>query len=440
MNSHLNIFKTYTKEHRTYQLENDLTRALAISLQEDSLFFHEFIKEIFQNSEFYNSLFGSLDNEANISINIQAKASQLNEFERIFAISLSETPMGNFWEKKHNRDYDPICDLTIQINDVLLVIEAKRDSIDCTSQVYNQVLNILRTDNEDIQSLEKNEYEENIFPVDLNWKKLMLIAVRVLSFENSFGIPNRFLKDFVSLVKDHNFRWLPESKISSLQNSDKKPILRRVDSAISEYVKQNKKSTKLSYKNRRLGISFSKPWAQELNFEVNDEGNLVVMIYLGNTREQGKFLFKLDPEFNESLRILDEDYQIGKSYHIKFTSFQKSFADLWFTKDELKGNLYTIENFNKYTGRKKRGLQWDEIEKLLNDFLDYDWKEQAKWDDNIINSGKSQFDLTFGYQFSIVIPFKKLHELDTDQENLENLVELIGEINNKFENELIKNS
>ena len=37
MNSHLNIYRTYTEINRKYQLENDLTRALAIALQEDSL-------------------------------------------------------------------------------------------------------------------------------------------------------------------------------------------------------------------------------------------------------------------------------------------------------------------------------------------------------------------------------------------------------------------
>ena len=41
MNKHLNIFTTYAKDNRTYQLENDLTRSLAICLQEDALFFHE---------------------------------------------------------------------------------------------------------------------------------------------------------------------------------------------------------------------------------------------------------------------------------------------------------------------------------------------------------------------------------------------------------------
>ena len=102
MNSHLNIFKTYTNSFRTFQLENDLTRALAISLQEDSLFFHEILKEVFLDTKFYSQLFDSLENDATISIDIQKRASQITDYEHIFAITLSEAAIRNFWEVEEN--------------------------------------------------------------------------------------------------------------------------------------------------------------------------------------------------------------------------------------------------------------------------------------------------------------------------------------------------
>src|SRR5699024_10985994 len=113
----------------TYQLENDLTRAFAISLQEDALFFHELLKVIFDGTKFYDSLFGALENETNITINIQEQTNQIGDFDHIYAITLSETQMSDFWGSTYNRNYDPICDLTIKINDILLVIEAKRNSV-----------------------------------------------------------------------------------------------------------------------------------------------------------------------------------------------------------------------------------------------------------------------------------------------------------------------
>ena len=51
MNKHLNIFSSYSKEDKGYKLENDLTRALAICLQEDKLLFHEVLKKIFDQTD-----------------------------------------------------------------------------------------------------------------------------------------------------------------------------------------------------------------------------------------------------------------------------------------------------------------------------------------------------------------------------------------------------
>ncbi|MFA7446258.1 MAG: hypothetical protein WCY89_09950 [Flavobacteriaceae bacterium] len=438
MNSHLNVFKTYTNSQRTYQLENDLTRAFAISLQEDSLFFHEILKEILKGTKFYNQLFDSLENETTISIDIQKRASQISEYEHIFAITLSETEIRNFWESQHNRNYDPICDLVIKINDIYLIIEAKRDNYDCTAQLYNQVLNILNSENEKISSLSKEEHENIITPFDLNWTKLMTIAVRVLSFEQSFGNTNRFLSDFVSFVKNHNYRWLPEAPINSLQNNNKASILRRIDSAIIEASKLNANISKLSY-NDRFGVAFFKGWAQELLFKINPKGDLIIAIYPGNTKSQGHILFRKDPLFSNYIEVLNERYPVHKTYHIKFsTSFQKFFTGLWFGEDKLKDKLlYTSSNFYKFTGRRKRGKDWDNIEKLLDDSLGYDWKKECKWNELIINSGKNLFNISFGYEIFIEIPFSKLKEIDTKQSDLNNLTNLIFDAYEQFNDKLL---
>ena len=191
MNKHLNIFKTYTKKNRIYQLENDLTRALAICLQEDALFFHEVLKTIINDSGLYNQLFEDLDGDTEVQIEIQKKTSDIQEFDKVFAVSLSESPMSDFWQQNRNTEYDPICDLVITINNILIVVEAKRDNINCTSQLYNQILNIFR-----LQSKSLDDNQEAVIPFDLNWKKLMAIAVKVASFEKTTGNTNRFLNDF----------------------------------------------------------------------------------------------------------------------------------------------------------------------------------------------------------------------------------------------------
>lgn len=55
----------------------------------------------------------------------------------------------------------------------------------------------------------------------------------------------------------------------------------------------------------------------------------------------------------------------------------------------------------------------------------------------MINSGKNQFDISFGYEVHIEIPFDKLKELDQKQSELDNLINLVTEIHKSFSNELL---
>jgi len=436
MNSHLNIFKTYTNSNREFQLENDLTRAFAITLQEDSLFFNEVIKEIFKGTKFYAQLFESLTSENKINIDIQQKTSTISEYKHLFAITLSETNIGNFWKSMYNRQFDPICDLVIQINNIFLIIEVKRDKIDCTDQLYNQILNIVRVNGENIDSLDENEFSKIITPIDLNWVNLMSIATRVLSFEKSYGNKNRFLNDFVDLVKNHNYKWLPEVPINSLKFNDKELIYQRIESAIIEASKNNKEIIKLN-SNDRLGIAFPKEWAQEILFSINQNGDLEIAIYPGNTKSQGQILFKKNPSFSNEIQILNEKYTLEQTYHIKFTSFQKYFTGLWFKETDLINNFYTSSNFIRYTGRKRRESDWKKLEDLFDKNFKFDWRSQCNWLNKIQKSKKTQFDISFGYELALKISFDKLKSLDTEKQDIDNLTAIIIDIYNNFKNNLL---
>lgn len=431
MNKHLNIFTTYAKENRRYQLENDLTRALAICLQEDALFFHEVLKSIFGKSDLYDQLFEDPEGETEVQIEIQKKASQIAEFEHVYAVSLSESAISDFWQQSHNSKYDPICDLVITINNILIVIEAKRDDVDCTAQLYNQILNICSSQKKDMDSC-----RQEITPFDLNWPKLMAIAVKVSSFERTTGNNNRFLADFIRLVKNHNFRWLPEPPIGSLSAKNASAIYRRIESGLTQFCNDDNSVSRLGY-NDRLGSSFSKGWADELLFSIDsDSGDLVIAIYPGNTKAQGRHIFHKTPQFADQINIGGQPYSVGKSYHIKFNG-QSYITGLWLSEEGFKKNLYTKESFAAHTGRKKRD-EWQSIERLLDEHISADWKTQCNWERKIIASGRSQFDISFGYEIVIRIPFTRLSDLDRNQKDIAPLSNLIGNIYKAFETDLIK--
>lgn len=377
----------------------------------------------------FDQLFEDLDGETNIQVEIQKQVSQISEFEKIYAVSLSEATMSNFWLKTDNTEYDPICDLVITINNVLIVIEAKRDNIDCTAQLYNQVFNILKKQSKNIE-----DYKDDITPFDLNWKKLMVIAVKVASFEKTTNNSNRFLTDFIQLVKNHNFRWLPETPIGSLQSVNTKSIERRIESALTQFC-NDETVNKLTYSDR-LGTTFSKGWSNELLFEIEpNSGDLVVDIYPGNTKGQGYHIFPNDSKFNDSLSIDGEIYSASKHYHIKFMG-QSYIAGLWLTGEDFIKPLFTKDNFYKHTGRIKRDA-WGEIESLLNQHLSSDWKGECHWQDKILKSNRTQFDLSFGYHISITIPFIKLKQLDKNHNDITPLANFIESIYKAFETKLI---
>jgi hypothetical protein len=430
MNKHLNIFTTYAKDNRSYQLENDLTRSLAICLQEDALFFHEVLKSIFSGSDLFDQLFEDLDGNTNIQVEIQKQASQISEFEKFYAVTLSEAVMSNFWDQNNNIEYDPVCDLVITVNNVLIVIEAKRDNIDCTAQLYNQVFNILKKQNKNI-----DDYKDDITPFDLNWKKLMVIAVKVASFEKTTNNSNRFLTDFIQLVKNHNFSWLPETPIGSLHNENTESIERRIESALTQFCNNDETVEKLTYSDR-LGTTFSKGWSNELLFEIDEKsGDLVVDIYPGNTKTQGYHIFQNDSQFNNSLLIDNDTYPAKKGYHIKFMG-QSYISGLWLKSEHFRKPLFTKDNFYNHTGRIKRE-DWPLIENLLDQHITFDWKEQCNWQDKILNSGRSLFNIAFGYHISISVPFKKLAQLDKNQNDITPLAHLIENIYRSFETKLI---
>lgn len=430
MNKHLNIFTTYAKDNRKYQLENDLTRSLAICLQEDALFSHEVLKSILNGSSLFDQLFEDLDSETNIQIEIQKQTSQIGDFDKLYAVSLSEASMSNFWQQTRDEEYDPICDLVITINNIVIVIEAKRDNIDCTAQLYNQIFNIFKKQNKNIE-----DDKEAVTPFDLNWKKLMTIAVKVASFEKTTGNSNRFLTDFIRLVKQHNFSWLPEAPVGSLSIASTGPILKRIESALTQFCKINPKVEKLSYRDR-LGSTFSKGWANEVLFHIDKEsGDLMVGIYPGNTKGQGYHIFNKEPQFSDSLRVGGEVYPIVQGYHIKFTG-QSYITSLSLSENDFKKTLYTKDNFNDFTGRNKKD-SWGRIEDLLDEHISADWKSLCNWQARVLDSKRTQFNMSFGYEISFRIPFKKLAQLDVNHNDIMPLTNLIESINNALEIELI---
>ncbi len=439
MNTHHNIYKNHTSNSENYQVENNLMRALAITLQEDALFMHEFLKYVFNGTKFYSQFFESTnENTPAINIEIQKKTNTISDFEHIFAMTLSESDMAGFWKSNKHDVCDVICDLVIQIDGVFVIIELNKNGIDvATSKLYNQIFNIVK--NQDaVDVLDKEKYGDKITALNqFTWNELMKIAKKVYNFEQAKQVETRFLEDFITLIREHNFRWLPELPIGNLKPYNTNAIKRRIENAIFE-TRYIDNLSQLNYSSR-FGISINKPWAQEILFHVNENGGLNITVYPGNTKSQGNELFNNNVKFKSALTINGKSYIIEKRYHIKFTSFQKYFSGLRFEVYDLitERNLYSKENIYKYTGRKKRE-EWGEIEQLFNDTMLFNWKERCSWNELMLDSGKNQFDISFGYELNIIIPFEDLKTIDKEQRYIVPLSKLVYESYQQFSENLFE--
>jgi len=425
MNKHLNIYKTYTKVNReNYQLEDDLTRALAIVLQENDVFLHQFLKYVLNQKEnTYSNLFDDYTNKNPIEIDIQKPVESIEGFDHLFAVRISGNAMKNdFYNQNHDRDYNAITDMFIKIDNMAIIFEVKPNNHNSTAQLYNQALNTIKSD-------ESLTMQNDVTAVDFNWPLIIQMAVRVNNYQVAIAKPSRILSNFISYIKMHNYQWLPQLALSALAfNGNQNAIIKRLSDAI-----ENSDNTTI---NNRLGIKCNFGWSEELLISLNNEKQEVrFVVYPGNTKAQGVHIFKTEGEaqFKREITINNLKRKLHKSYHIKLSG-QSYITGLWASDSDFKTPLYTKHNYHNHSGRKKRNIHWKGIENLLDSAFksEFEWKKRSGWKNKILNSNRTQFDISFGYEVSFRIPYSEMQQLDTDKNNLQPLIDFIEEAKKEF--------
>ena len=258
-NSHLNHFQSYSREERDNQLENDLTRAFAISLIENPLFLHEVLQYIFsQNNEkdFYSKQFSNINSDSKMDVTIQRSVTSLNSPTHLFAVSVTGVKMDidDFPTQLNDIRYDPITDLVVEVNDVAIIFEVKPNDTNCISQLYNQAFNAMLHHGD--------SWLSNVTPVDLCWNKLVEFCIKVMNFQKLSGVKSKILEDFIDMLKAHNSRWLP---VFSLSNLAMDGNVSRVISRIYQALQQGNRTPIHS---DRLGFRIDQAWAEEVLINV----------------------------------------------------------------------------------------------------------------------------------------------------------------------------
>ena len=137
MNRHLNIFRPFSQNLSKENIEDNLSRAFVICLQNNSLLLYEFLRIIFKESkqeDLLNILLSDVAIADICTIDIQIETTDGNEeFTKVFAVAISgtELDMSTFFQNVENPDKKHITDIFISIKDIAIIIEVKRNNQDC---------------------------------------------------------------------------------------------------------------------------------------------------------------------------------------------------------------------------------------------------------------------------------------------------------------------
>jgi hypothetical protein len=439
MNRHLNLFKAFSQNLSHENIEDNLSRALVLCLQNNSLLLHEFFKIIFTETNqksLYNAIFTDITELDNLKMDIQVTMNNINteEFSKIFAIAISgiSLNMSDFFTNKLNTNKTHITDIFISINDIAFVIEVKRNNDDCKNQLYQQVATI--TD---------SVTEENVFPFDFNWKKIMVMVTQINGFEKVNNQKDKFLNDFIDLIKSHNPNWLPVAPFASIANTiqNRNKFKQRIDAALN---KISGDQSILNYSDR-IGIQINTGWASEIVINIREnKNNLVDLrfgIWPGNTKGQGwQMLGQLNKNRNWSppkqLQINNAKFNVEWDYEIKFCHFNGFITNIILSDKDIKAGkkLISDEVHRKYTGKYLRA-NWNNLENFLDDYIEphFDWRKYMNWDKNFIHTNRTYLTMSIGYEIETIIPAQYIQQIDKNIDDLDPLSNLIGEVQKNYE-------
>lgn len=434
-NHHLNLFRFYNINEDEGIIENNLTRALFLCLQNEAIFLNEFFKLILKEnySADFNYLFSSIDEYEKIEIDLQVdvKKIQVEEFRKVYAVAITQDEFLDltlfFQQTRYNDNKINITDAVVFFKDIIFIFEIKKNNENSLEQLYNQI------------KLFEDEKKE-IIPVNISWKSIVRTIDKIRNFGLAGGINSIFLSDFLVFIESKYTNWFdskPLLNVSFPKNFDTKEYHQfstRMKQAITIG------SSELLHYNNRLGIKFSLDWASEILIEpikLEDGSECVFFsIYPASTKQQGYAIFPKRKILNQNLNfVLDNltiPFLVRKT--ISFRHFNRFITGLTFDDSDTFHDIHNEEFFQKQTGQWKKD-KWSNLEQLLDSIfkIEFSWKEKCNWEHHFINSERTYCVMTLSYEVGIYIPYKSIQSFDRSDNSLEKLRDFLDSLFKKFE-------
>lgn len=442
-NGHLNLFRAYSGgEH----LENNLTRALALCLEKDALFLRLFLQHDKVLGNQTSELFAHLQpEESNFVVDIQRDVKSLPGSEkgitRVIGLTLTtNADNADFTVETGEKVNKQITDVVLQIQDVLIVIEAKTHGGDASSQLKAQ-----------LQFLQKEKLA--IKYESLSWEQVLGLVQNAQHNYQLLGQPAWLLDAFHQLIEQNYAHWLPTKPfkfIEFYQNLAQKQINHIELNKRLAVVKQHLEGYELEEIANRVAIKIDWKWASEVLMwfrESDSKLELGVFVWPANTKQQGYYLYQNEKEgWNKkhALQVNGYSFRLRIYPQVKFSnSFGKFEYELEFDNPdkELRQPIHTLHNFQKKSGQwsqKKSGRTFADLENFLDEHINrdkFDWRDKVKWEEKYKNNpNRTSLSISFGYTAMVTIPYEQLQALDRTDADKTDVARLLKEVVDALEN------
>ncbi len=423
MNHHLLLFNFYGEESDKYK-ENNLSRALALCLKNDTIFLNNFLNEILDPQE-YKELFYNED-DFTVEIDVQKRIASIENMSKLKAIALTPRDLTESInsEIKPQKTSDPITDIYIRIKDLAIIIEVKMNSEDCSAQLLGQVNKII-----EVTDVEKDAVELK----SLKWGKVIELILGTKRYLKSLHKNNIFLDDFIKYLEERYHDYFPISPLDRLPfttdegNPTYHHIYRRL-----EIIKRQTNFGPLKEFQDRTAIPVDFSWANEVHLGLkknprNHVDSIGIHIWPGDTKQQGYSLFSGPLGWVEDMHITIDNvkYDMVIVPYLKFSHFTRGID--WIKLDDdfitYANKTHTKEAFNQLAGRWQRDY-WPKFETTLDGYFDFNWRNHRgfQWTENFTNSNRQYFDLSLGFALTVYMPYEKARQLEKNSANTRTLL------------------
>ena len=428
---YLNLFVPYSQRKNDDPKENNLSRGIAILLEENYLFFDRFID--FINVELSKNNHAPVAKPSSITeraIDIQNSASNLavssvpEGVQRIIPVTL--TPEKTEFGEEARDTENPIPDISILCNNDessdLIIIEVKQYQANADAQVLNQV--------ESIQNKMKENDDIDVSVVKdvirITWQDIIQIIQNVKHLQE--GRSDFVLEHYLDYLKYYRQRWFPIEPFRAGMTDEM--VLKRVWPLANNCARLLNPDEEVSGQTTWIPLS----WGYALGAYVYHNSNGIdVVLWPGNIGKQSWPLFRDNGQIRNDMSWInvktlkiDEDVELGINTRFNLNLSQllgpgtKTVFGVHLSSDVIGTDRAEIcKNFcNVLNGKWPREGEWG-WEKL-KDFLlvknpglvEEPEEFEKDFNEKFEQSNRSVLAATLGYEIKINLPMKLLEELD----------------------------